>query len=174
MRTSSTPPKPPAMRRVIVAALILSAACSDSSDPPSKSEEAGNAGGNSLLADLAGLYYLPDRIDPTTLQLNTDGTFRWKTSGCDFFFDDAGRWVAENDQLVLLPGADKERFNWPGKRVLATATRVILRWNEEREQFDAEAESNQGTYQLSWLPGGQCARCERDSEERSYACDDPF
>jgi hypothetical protein len=192
MRSSSLRPKQHAVWGVALTMLALMAAC-EGADDPSEAEraanivadgaDAGERATDSVLLPAAGMYHLPDTGNVTTLELKSDGRFRWVVHGCDYGGGDSGRWIAEGVAIVLLPRSGRDQFRWPGEEGLRWPARVVLRKNAALDQLDAEAETDAGNYAQSWLPGAWCAQCGGGvvpsggiqlGPTGAYACEDAF
>jgi hypothetical protein len=108
------------------------------------------------------LYHLADVADPTTLELSSDGSFRWVTNGCDFVGGDKGLWITEDATVVLLPRAGKAQFRWhAGREGIRQRARVVLRSSGDGFQAD----SGLADALQSWLPGARCPQCSASNPQ---------
>lgn len=179
----------------IGATLLLAAACANNDGetdaklaegPPSDDARAGEEADSATDASLESppitsqLYHRAGATAATSLELTSDGTFRWRLNGCDHGGGAIGRWIDEDGAVVLLPRAGRNDFYWPGDGVVDVRTKVILRSAGEGLEADLG-------YPQSWSPGGRCAQCATTNPvpgtdggtlqlgpNRTEACEHPF
>ncbi|MGB5811193.1 MAG: hypothetical protein WBG86_11720 [Polyangiales bacterium] len=154
------------MKRVIVGlSVVCAVACGDS----------GSEG-------VPGLYHLPGRSDALSLEIQSEGTFRWFISGCDFFGGDEGIWRRSDDGIVLLPLDGESTFRWSADFRVQEVERLDVAIDADEQGLLITGPAEVITEPQRWIVGGICPICGGSPDPDVLQlgptgfelCDDPF
>ena len=154
------------MKRVIVCLSIVGASACGDSDSSAEPR----------------LYHLPDPANALSLEIRSQGTFRWHYSGCDSFGGDEGLWRSSDEGMVLVPAAGETTFLWPMGPGVQDVDRLDVSPDAGDEGLLVTGVGEYEPEPQRWTVGGVCAICGSSPDPTMLQlgptaiepCEDPF
>lgn len=141
-----------------------------------------SACGDSAMSIAPGLYHLPDRVDAVSLEIQPEGTFRWRVSGCDYFGGDEGLWRPSEEGILLLPLSGEATFLWNVGSATLDVDRLDVSPDAIDEALLVTGFGESAAEPQRWIGGGLCTICGQSSDPTMLQlgptgfelCDNPF